>query len=225
MSTSMPRPVRTSWPTCRAGCRSPTRAPTRSSPRTSWRSSSPTRCCASSPSAGACPRPGGTRFADADAGPSALHAHVPRRREAAHALLEQRGPACHCRNATAGDVVNLGMKLAGRWQPTMRRRSSAHRREGGARHRDRARFNESRHPALRGIRHAQQAPDEADRHVHLECTPRARRVNIPFRCRTEPVTGAPPITCSRSPRPIRRAARACRPTSSRSRAWAAIRCR
>jgi hypothetical protein len=71
-------------------------------------------------------------------------------------------------NATAGDVVNLGMKLAGRWQYDV----ETFARIAGKAGLDTAtaRFNESRHPALRGI--DMRRPDEAVS-MYLECTPRA----------------------------------------------------
>jgi len=71
-------------------------------------------------------------------------------------------------NATAADVVNLGMKLAGRWQydaETFARIASKAGLDTAT-----ARYNESRHPALCGI--DLRRPDEAVS-MYLECTPRA----------------------------------------------------
>jgi SAM-dependent methyltransferase len=71
-------------------------------------------------------------------------------------------------NQTAADVVNLGMKLAGRWQydvETFARIASKAGLDTAT-----ARYNESRHPALCGI--DLRRPDEAVS-MYLECTPRA----------------------------------------------------
>lgn len=71
-------------------------------------------------------------------------------------------------NATAADVVNLGMKLAGRWQYDAETFGRIAARAGLDT--VSARYNESRHPALRGI--DLRRPDEAVS-MYLECT-RAR---------------------------------------------------
>lgn len=70
-------------------------------------------------------------------------------------------------NATAGDVVNLGMKLAGRWQYDVETFTRVAARAGL----DTAvsAYGESRHPAMRGI--DLRRPDEAIS-MYLECTPR-----------------------------------------------------
>ena len=70
-------------------------------------------------------------------------------------------------NATAGDVVNLGMKLAGRWQYDVETFTRVATRAGL----DTAvsAYGESRHPAMRGI--DLRRPDEAIS-MYLECTPR-----------------------------------------------------
>jgi hypothetical protein len=71
-------------------------------------------------------------------------------------------------NATAADVVNLGMKLAGRWQydaETFARIASKAGLDTAT-----SRYNESRHPALCGV--DLRRPDEAVS-MYLECTPRA----------------------------------------------------
>ena len=71
-------------------------------------------------------------------------------------------------NATAGDVVNLGMKLAGRWQYDVETFTRIAARAGL----DTAvvRYRESRHPALRDV--DLRRPAEAVS-MYLECTPRA----------------------------------------------------
>ncbi|HEY8243457.1 MAG TPA: methyltransferase domain-containing protein [Casimicrobiaceae bacterium] len=70
-------------------------------------------------------------------------------------------------NATAGDVVNLGMKLAGRWQYDVETFARIAARAGLDT--ATARYNESRHAALCGI--DLRKPDEAVS-MYLECTPR-----------------------------------------------------
>jgi hypothetical protein len=70
-------------------------------------------------------------------------------------------------NAAAADVVNLGMRLAGRWQydvETFTRIAA----QAGLDTTE-SRYGESRHPALRGI--DLRRPDEAVS-MYLECTPR-----------------------------------------------------
>ena len=71
-------------------------------------------------------------------------------------------------NATAGDVVNLGMKLAGRWQYDVETFSAIAARAGLDT--TVARYHESRHAPLRGI--DLRKPDEAVS-MYLECTSRA----------------------------------------------------
>jgi hypothetical protein len=70
-------------------------------------------------------------------------------------------------NGTAGDVLNLGMKLAGRWQYDVETFSRIAARAGL----DTVvvRYGESRHPALRGI--DLRKSDEAVS-MYLECVPR-----------------------------------------------------
>ena len=70
-------------------------------------------------------------------------------------------------NGTAGDVFNLGMKLAGRWQYDVETFARIAARAGL----DTAvsAYGESRHPAMRGI--DLRKPDEAIS-MYLECTPR-----------------------------------------------------
>ena len=70
-------------------------------------------------------------------------------------------------NATAGDVVNLGMKLAGRWQYDVETFTRIAARAGLDT--TVATYRESRHAALRGI--DLRKPDEAVS-MYLECTPR-----------------------------------------------------
>lgn len=71
-------------------------------------------------------------------------------------------------NATAADVVNLGMKLAGRWQYDVETFARVAAKAGLDT--VSARYNVSRHPALCGI--DLRRPDEAVS-MYLECTPRA----------------------------------------------------
>ena len=69
---------------------------------------------------------------------------------------------------TAADVLNLGMKLAGRWQYDVETFSRVAARAGLDT--TVSRYGESRHPAMRGI--DLRKPDEAVS-MYLECTPRA----------------------------------------------------
>jgi SAM-dependent methyltransferase len=83
-------------------------------------------------------------------------------------LLERPRSASRCPTRPRADVVNLGMKLAGRWQydvETFARIAAKAGLDTAT-----ARYNESRHPALRGI--DLRKPDEAVS-MYLECTPSA----------------------------------------------------
>ena len=71
-------------------------------------------------------------------------------------------------HGTAGDVVNLGMKLAGCWMYDVETFTAVAARAGLAT--ERMAYRESRHPALRGL--DLRKPDEAVS-MYLECTPRA----------------------------------------------------
>lgn len=72
-------------------------------------------------------------------------------------------------NGTAGDVLNLGMKLAGRWQYDVETFSRIAARAGLDT--IESAYGESRHPAMRGI--DLRKPDEAVS-MYLECVPRGR---------------------------------------------------